>query len=134
MEVDGVMRILQVLLAIILVAWLGQPGRATADTIKTLHTFTGGFDGSQPYGGLIQGSDGNFYGTTYSGGGSGLGTVFSITGAGILSNVYNFGGSSDGEKPEAGLIQGSDGFLYGTTYRGGTGGAGRYSRSARRAG
>ncbi|MGD1021065.1 MAG: choice-of-anchor tandem repeat GloVer-containing protein [Verrucomicrobiia bacterium] len=118
------MRISQVLLAIILVTWLGQPGRATADTIKTLHTFTGGSGGSQPYGGLIQGSDGNFYGTTYSGGGSDSGTVFSITAAGTLSTIYNFGGGSDGANPEAGLIQGSDGFLYGTTSRGGTGKAG----------
>jgi uncharacterized repeat protein (TIGR03803 family) len=125
LEVYGMMRISRVVLAIVLVAWLGQSGRASAaDTIKTLHTFTGGPDGSVPYGGLTEGSDGNFYGTTYSGGGSDLGTVFSITGAGILSNVYNFGGSSDGENPEAGLIQGSDGFLYGTTYGGGTGGAG----------
>ncbi len=126
MEVDGIMKISRVVLTIILVAWLGQPGRASAaDTIKTLHTFAGSpKDGAQPYGGLIQGRDGNFYGTTYSGGGSDLGTVFSITGAGVLSNVYNFGGSSDGKNPEAGLIQGSDGFLYGTTYGGGTGGAG----------
>ena len=114
-----------VLLAIILVAWLGQPGRASADTLKTLHTFTGvRSDGAQPYGGLAQGSDGNFYGTTYSGGESGLGTVFSITGAGTLSTIHNFGGTGDGSNPEAGLIQGSDGFFYGTTYNGGASGSG----------
>jgi uncharacterized repeat protein (TIGR03803 family) len=125
MEVYGIMKISRVVLAIILVAWLGQPDRASADTLKTLHTFagtagTGGADGSVPYGGLTQGSDGNFYGTTYSGGGNGLGVVFSMTGAGTLSTIYNFRGTADGANPEAGLIQGSDGFLYGTTYGGGT--------------
>ena len=127
MEVQGIMRISRVVLAIVVVAWLGQPSRATAgDTLKTLHAFagTGGFDGSQPESGLIQATNGIFYGTTYSGGGSGLGMVFSITGAGTLSTVYNFGGSSDGENPEAGVIQGSDGFLYGTTSSGGPSGAG----------
>jgi len=94
-----------------------------ANSFKTLHGFTGGTDGSQPYGGLIQGSDGNYYGTTESGGGSGLGTVYSITAAGTLTTVYNFGGS-DGANPKAGVIQGSDGFLYGTTSASGTGGAG----------
>jgi uncharacterized repeat protein (TIGR03803 family) len=124
MEVYGVMKIHRVVLAIILGAWLGQPERATADTVRTLHTFAGSPDGAQPYGGLVAGSDGNFYGTTYSGGGSGQGTVFSMTGAGTLSTVYNFGGAIDGANPEAGLVQGSDGFLYGTTYGGGTNNAG----------
>jgi uncharacterized repeat protein (TIGR03803 family) len=124
MEVYGVMKIHGVVLAIILAAWLGQTGRATADTLKTLHTFAGSPDGSQPYGGLAAGSDGNFYGTTYSGGGSGQGTVFSMTGAGTLSVIYNFGGAVDGANPEAGLIQGNDGFLYGTTYGGGASNAG----------
>ena len=76
------MRIRVVLIAIAVTTWLGQIGGVAADTLKTLHTFTGGADGSQPYGGLTQGSNGNFYGTTSTGGGSGLGTVFSITGAG----------------------------------------------------
>ncbi|MGO9243332.1 MAG: choice-of-anchor tandem repeat GloVer-containing protein [Verrucomicrobiia bacterium] len=115
------MKIHRVVLAIMVGAWLGQPGRASADTLKTLHTFAGTLDGSAPYGGLTEGSDGNFYGTTESGGGSGFGTVFSMTGAGTLSTIWNFGGGlNDGANPEAGLIQGSDGFLYGTTYAGGT--------------
>jgi uncharacterized repeat protein (TIGR03803 family) len=127
MEVQGIMRITRVVLAIMFVAWLGQPDQATAaDILKTLHTFagTGGFDGSQPESGLIQATNGIFYGTTYTGGGSDLGTVFSITGAGTLSTVYNFGGTGDGANPEAGVIQGSDGFLYGTTYAGGSSAAG----------
>lgn len=117
------MRIHRVLLTIVVVVWLGQPGRVMADTLKTLHAFTGGSDGSQPYGGLIQATNGDYYGTTESGGGSGLGTVFSMTSAGTLTTIYNFGGS-DGANPEAGLIQGSDGFLYGTTSGGGTNSAG----------
>jgi uncharacterized repeat protein (TIGR03803 family) len=124
MEIDGMMRISRVVVAMILVACLGQPGRTSADTLKTLHTFTGGADGSVPHGGLIQATNGDYYGTTESGGGSDLGTVFSITGAGTLSTIYNFGGTGNGANPEAGLIQGSDGFLYGTTYSGGTSNAG----------
>jgi len=119
------MKIHRIVLAIILVAWLGQPGPATAgDAVRTLHTFAGSPDGAQPYGGLVAASNGNYYGTTYSGGGSDQGTVFSMTGVGTLSVIYNFGGAVDGANPAAGLIQGSDGFLYGTTYGGGTSNAG----------
>jgi uncharacterized repeat protein (TIGR03803 family) len=85
-----------------------------------LYSFAGGSDGAHPYAGLIQGGDGNFYGTTYQGGTSGDGAVFKVTPSGTETILYSFvGGSSDGANPEAGLTQGSDGNLYGNTYLGG---------------
>ncbi len=92
-----------------------------------LHTFpkTGTTDGQTPYAGVIEGSDGSFYGTTYNGGTNGLGTVFKVTSTGTETVLYSFaGGSGDGEHPYAGLIQGSDGNFYGTTYQGGASGLG----------
>ncbi len=87
----------------------------------TLHSFTGiGLDGQGPYAGLIQGSDGNFYGTTVSGGVESAGTIFQITPAGLYHPLYSFTGTG-GAAPYAGLIQGSDGNLYGTTEYGGSG-------------
>jgi uncharacterized repeat protein (TIGR03803 family) len=79
-----------------------------------------GNGGNEPYAGVVQASDGNFYGTTYLGGSNGVGAVFKITPGGTETIVYSFAGGSDGENPYAGLIQGSDGNLYGTTYQGGS--------------
>ena len=95
-----------------------------------LHSFAGGSDGSEPYAGLIEGSDGNFYGTTELGGlhnlgtGQNRGTVFRITPAGRETVLYSFAGGSDGSEPYAGLIEGSDGNFYGTTSIGGANNAG----------
>jgi uncharacterized repeat protein (TIGR03803 family) len=90
-------------------------------TETVFYSFAGGSDGEHPYAGVIQGSDGNFYGTTYFGGSSGLGTVFKITPSGTETVLHSFaGGSSDGANPEAGLTQGTDGNFYGNTYLGGT--------------
>ena len=97
-----------------------------------LHSFVGyPTDGATPLGGLVQGSDGNFYGTTVNGGtstnfdpatgGYGYGTAFRISPSGSYASLYSFAGSpNDGINPEAGLIQGSDGNFYGTTSSGGT--------------
>jgi uncharacterized repeat protein (TIGR03803 family) len=94
-------------------------------TETVLYSFAGGSDGEHPYGGVIQGSDGNFYGTTYQGGSSGYGTVFKLTPGGTETVLYTFaGGSGDGAYPEAGLIQGSDGNFYGNTLQGGASGLG----------
>lgn len=84
-------------------------------------------DGSVSYAGLMQATDGNFYGTTYEGGANNYGTVFKITKGGDLSTIYNFcsaPGCADGSGPAAGLVQATDGNLYGTTQGGGTGGNG----------
>jgi len=80
-------------------------------------------DGDFPIGGLVQGTDGNFYGTTTQGGSSDYGTVFRITRKGNLTTLYSFcsqPGCSDGAIPDAGLIQGLDGDFYGTTTQGGS--------------
>lgn len=93
-----------------------------AQTVTTLVSFTGA-NGSSPFAPLIQGSDGNFYGTTDGGGTQGFGTIFRITPAGALTTLYSFcvqSGCSDGELPYAGLIQSKDGNFYGTTIGGGT--------------
>ena len=94
-------------------------------------------DGAYPFAGLIQGSDGNFYGTTsegFSGNDNGFlfnnanGTVFQITPAGTLTTLTALNGSDDGAYPEAALAEGSDGSLYGTTTSGGPGGQGTIFR------
>ena len=75
-------------------------------------------DGSAPNAALVQGADGNFYGTTSQGGTNGYGTVFKITPSGALTTLHSFD-LSDGEMPTAPMIQGADGNFYGTTYDGG---------------
>jgi uncharacterized repeat protein (TIGR03803 family) len=85
-----------------------------------LYSFANSPDGANPYAGLIQGSDGNFYGTTLAGGVNDWGIVFRISPSGSLTNLHSFAGPPDGARPFAGLIQGSDGSFYGTTYFGGT--------------
>ncbi len=89
-------------------------------TLTTLHGFTGGADGGYPLGGVIQGSDGNFYGTTSQGGANNTGTVFQITPAGTFTTLYSFSGGTDGAIPAAGLVQGTDSNFYGTTSIGGS--------------
>jgi len=89
--------------------------------LTTLHTFEG-TDGESPVGGLIQATDGSFYGTTLAGGNSacigGCGTVFRITPRGALTTLHYFDGS-DGQGPSARLLQASNGNFYGTTLNGG---------------
>ncbi len=92
-------------------------------TITTLYSFcaqSGCTDGSSPQDSLVQGADGNFYGTTYIGGSADRGTVFKITSAGKLTTLYSFGLDEGGYHPQASLIQATDGNFYGTTYTGGT--------------
>jgi uncharacterized repeat protein (TIGR03803 family) len=88
----------------------------------TLVEFTGNGAsnrGSQPLAGLLLSSDGNFYGTTSSGGVNNLGTVFKLTSAGVLSTLWDFS-SATGSSPRAALIEGTDGNLYGTTFGSGS--------------
>jgi uncharacterized repeat protein (TIGR03803 family) len=80
-----------------------------------------GTNGDTCRGGLVQANDGNFYGTTVFGGTrGGKGTVFRITPNGVLTTLYSFTGLNDGYQPNADLIQGADGSLYGTTVSAGT--------------
>jgi uncharacterized repeat protein (TIGR03803 family) len=62
---------------------------------------------------MVQGSDGNFYGTTSNGGNANGGTVFKVTPTGILTTLVSFSGSN-GALPFARLVQGDDGNFYGT--------------------
>jgi uncharacterized repeat protein (TIGR03803 family) len=75
--------------------------------------------GAGPLSPVIQGTDGNFYGTTSAGGTSGLGVVFKLTSAGVITVLHNFIGS-DGETPLAGLVQANDGNFYGVASAGGS--------------
>jgi uncharacterized repeat protein (TIGR03803 family) len=97
----------------------------SSGVVTTLYSFCSQTPcGDHPYAGLLQGADGNFYGTTHSGGtnGNNLGTVFKITPSGTLTWLHSFAGT-DGEYPYGGLVQGTDGNFYGTTI---TGGADRF--------
>jgi uncharacterized repeat protein (TIGR03803 family) len=91
---------------------------------KILYTFTGGADGGSPYGSLIQDSQGNLYGTTFSGGAYGDGTVFMTTKTGVEIVLHSFGSGNDGGYPIGGLVRDAPGNLYGTTYGGGVYGNG----------
>jgi uncharacterized repeat protein (TIGR03803 family) len=89
-------------------------------TLTTLYQFDNNLstDGRWPLGGLLQGADGDFYGTASYGGAYGGGIVFRITPDGALTRLYNFCAHqpcSDGAHPSAGLVQGADGNFYGTT-------------------
>ena len=104
-------------------------------TLSVLNSFDGP-DGCQPNG-LVQAANGNFYGTTVSGGTgmSGIdvssGTIFKITPIGALTTIYNFCSvmsCADGEVPEAGLVQDTNGDFYGTTSYGGVNGIGTIFR------
>jgi len=80
-------------------------------------------DGATPWAGLVQASNGNFYGTTSLGGAHNDGTVFEITPQGALTTLYSFCSApncTDGYMPLAGLVQAANGELYGTTDMGGT--------------
>ena len=93
--------------------------------LTTLYSFcsqTACADGDFPTG-LIQASDGNFYGTTQFGGANRYGTVFRITPQGTLTTLYSFCSQTnctDGSVPFGPLLQANDGNFYGTTEAGGT--------------
>jgi len=98
------------------------------DDLTVVHNFHGN-DGSEPYTGVIQASDGNFYGTTTAGGTNcsdqfdGCGTVFLITPRNRFHTLYLFQGS-DGYDPDNPLLQGTNGSFYGTNVFGGASGQG----------
>jgi uncharacterized repeat protein (TIGR03803 family) len=109
---------------------------APAQTVTTLASFDG-TNGAYPYSSLVQGFDGNFYGTTQGGGahcsGSPFcgGVVFKVSPQGELTALYSFCAQSnctDGEELEAGLVLGTGGNFYGTTTAGGAHGNGTVFR------
>ena len=89
----------------------------------TLYDFCAGggicADGAYPFGGLFQASDGNFYGTASSNGANDAGTVYRLTPKGTFTTLYSFcslqPGCADGSSPVTALVEGPDGWLYGTT-------------------
>lgn len=93
---------------------LSQGGKLTV-----LYSFTGGGDGENPTGGVIQDAKGNLYGTTFSGGAYGFGTVFKLTKLGRKTLLHSFTGGADGGYPDAGVIRDRRGNLYGTAQNGG---------------
>jgi uncharacterized repeat protein (TIGR03803 family) len=87
--------------------------------VTTLHSFEQ-TDGDNPISNLVQGTDGNFYGTaSYGGKYPNFGTVFKITPNGKFTTLHNFD-STDGSYLYAGLIQATNGIFYGATYAGGS--------------
>jgi len=97
--------------------------RGTLTTLYSLCSKSGCTDGEYTYAVPIQGTDGNFYGTTYLGGSKELGTVFKVTPSGTQTTLHTFAGP-DGSEPLAGLVQGTNGSFYGTTNMGGARGYG----------
>ncbi len=97
--------------------------RGTLTTLYSLCSKSGCTDGEYTYAVPIQGTDGNFYGTTYLGGSKELGTVFKVTPSGTQTTLHTFAGP-DGSEPLAGLVQGTNGSFYGTTNMGGAEGYG----------
>jgi uncharacterized repeat protein (TIGR03803 family) len=95
------------------------PGGAWTKAV--LHRFTGGSDGDGPVGKLIEGKNGQLYGTTLNGGLPGFGVVYELTrpaGAGLAWTeqvLYAFQGGSDGSYPSSGLTRGPNGAFFGTT-------------------
>jgi uncharacterized repeat protein (TIGR03803 family) len=104
----------------------GTVYKVTPQGVETVLYFFSGPDGAYPNGGLVQGSDGNFYGTTIGGSGSGtLGTVFEISPEGTETTLVTFTDASQtGANPQTGLVVGSDGNFYGATGGGGANASG----------
>lgn len=103
-------------------------GRASYGTVFSLspsgsfaviHDFTEGSGGGTPWGGVVQGPDGNFYGTTAVGGASNAGIVYKLTPAGKFTNLHSFNFLVDGGNPLSGLTLGTDENFYGTSWANG---------------
>jgi uncharacterized repeat protein (TIGR03803 family) len=106
----------------VLVPCFMAPCASASVTFMNLVSFNGD-NGALPWAPLVQGLDGNFYGTAETGGFYGGGTVFKMTLNGTVTVLHSFGpNGTDGMHPKAGLLLGADGNFYGTTTDGGKGG------------
>jgi uncharacterized repeat protein (TIGR03803 family) len=105
------------------ISLLAGADRCLAGRTETLYSFSS-TGGQNVFSGILVGSDGNYYATSAYGGASGDGAIVCITPAGALTTVHSFAGAADGQTPLGGVIQGADGYLYGTTYAGGADGVG----------
>lgn len=101
-----------------MVALLSIAGASYSQTLTTLANFNGANGENPGYMSLVQGVDGNIWGTTPDGGPNSGGTVFKINAAGTLEVVHTFIGP-EGSGPAGGLIVGANGNFYGTTEYGG---------------
>jgi len=107
------------------VAALQSAAQDASPTLTTLYSFSGGADGGNPNSGVVIGPRGVLYGTTYGGGANGYGTVYALTppasesGAWTETVIHNFASGNDGQHPNAGLVIGEGGVVYGTTTYGG---------------
>jgi uncharacterized repeat protein (TIGR03803 family) len=105
-------------LVLVFALFFSSTAGTRAQSLQVVHSFdetTGAF----PQGKLLLASDGNLYGTTFSGGTDNLGTIFRITTEGVLTSIASFNGTN-GSAPLAGLVQAKDGLFYGTASGGGT--------------
>src|SRR5450755_1917571 len=91
--------------------WLSASGSLPAQTFTSLYKFG---SGGPPTAGLVEGADGNLYGTTYGYSGKQNGMIFKITPSGTFTTLHSGGAFA------AGLIPGTDGNFYGTSLAGGT--------------
>ena len=89
-----------------------------AGVITTLHLFNPATDGNNPEA-LILGGDGFLYGNTLGGGANSNGVVFKMSLAGVFTTLYSFGATGDVNGPQGGLIEASDGTLWGAGSGGG---------------
>ncbi len=117
-------------LAALMTVSAGVAANANRAVFTVLHNFSDGSvtnDGQGPQAALTVGVDGNFYGTTDSGGAGGVGTVFKATPGGAITILHAFGDghvANDGDSPDAPVIQTPNHNFYGTTFAGGTAGMG----------
>jgi uncharacterized repeat protein (TIGR03803 family) len=96
----------------------------TKGKVKIIHSFNPTTEGSIPTGPVMQASDGKLYGLTTWGGVSGQGVVYQVTTGGAYKELHNFQAATEGSNSAAGLVQGSDKFLYGVMPTGGANGYG----------
>lgn len=92
---------------------------ATNGTLTVLHSFSGGRDGGAPQGGLLRDGAGNLFGSAFTGGDTGNGTVFGITKTGSFRRLHSFTGAADGTNPNGALIRDPEGNIFGTAQLGG---------------
>jgi len=109
---------------------LGTVFKVTGKGVETvIYSFAGGTDGATPLGGLVFGGSG-FLGTTQAGGAHGGGTIFEVSSGGVETVLHSFDCATDGCNPTAGLVvvihdgPHNRGKMFGTTFKGGTGGFG----------
>lgn len=95
---------------------------AQTATVTTIDTFDSLGGPASPQSGLIQASDGNFYGTSSNGGANAVGSIYQVTSSGVVTTLYSFD-YTDGQYPYAALVQGKNGNFYGTTDQGGPAGS-----------